>query len=156
MADRTLHQITSHIRANCNPHIDQWKAAGNPVIGYFCHYAPRELILAAGALPLRLRGVGTEDSTLGDAYMSSRVCTYVRHTMSLVLEGNYDFLDGQITSNTCDHVRRAADLFTKKSSIPFHGFLSVPRSPRESLYGYYLAELEKLKAEGKLPADYTE
>lgn len=145
MEKRTLQRISTLINTNSNPFVEKWKAAGGPVIGYFCHYVPRELILAAGALPLRLRGAGSKDSTLGDTYMSSRVCTYVRHTMSLVLEGRYDFLDGQISSNTCDHVRRAADLFKNKSSIPFHGFLSVPRSPRESLYGYYLAELKKLK-----------
>jgi benzoyl-CoA reductase subunit C len=146
MTNETLRLISSLTRASSNPYVEEWKAVGKPVIGYFCHYVPRELILAAGALPLRLRGVGSGDSSLGDTYMSGRVCTYVRHTMTLVLEGAYDFLDGQITSNTCDHVRRAADLFRKKSAVPFHGFLSVPRNPRETLYNYYLDELKKLKS----------
>jgi len=126
--------------------VDAWKASGKPVVGYFCHYMPPELILAAGALPLRLRGAGSEDSSLGDAYMSGRVCTYVRHVMSMALDERFDFLDGEVCLNTCDHVRRAADLFRKKTEIPFHGFLSVPRNPRESLYGYYLSELRKLLA----------
>jgi benzoyl-CoA reductase/2-hydroxyglutaryl-CoA dehydratase subunit BcrC/BadD/HgdB len=43
-------------------------------------------------------------------------------------------------------VRRAADAFRKKTNIPFHGFLSVPRTPRESLYGYYLTEVRNLLA----------
>lgn len=133
--------LTSGIK---NRHVDDWKAAGRPVTGYFCHYVPVEVLLAAGMLPLRLRGTGSDDSSSADAYMSSRVCTYVRHVMSLVLEGDYDFLDAEICLNTCDHVRRAADLFVKKTSIPFHGFISVPRSTRESLYGYYLGELKKL------------
>lgn len=116
------------------------------MVGYFCHYTPAELILAAGALPLRLRAAGSEDSSSGDAYMSSRVCTFVRHVMSLALEGHYDFLDGEICLNTCDHVRRAADVFVKKTDIPFHGFISLPRNPRESLYANYLAELRNLRA----------
>jgi benzoyl-CoA reductase/2-hydroxyglutaryl-CoA dehydratase subunit BcrC/BadD/HgdB len=64
--------------------------------------------------------------------------------MSLVLEGRYDFLDGEVGSNTCDHVRRARDVFVKKTALPFHGFISVPRSPRESLFAYYLEEVRRL------------
>jgi benzoyl-CoA reductase/2-hydroxyglutaryl-CoA dehydratase subunit BcrC/BadD/HgdB len=71
----------------------------------------------------------------------------VRHTISLVLEGFYDVLDGEISLNSCDHVRRSADVLRKKTPIPFHGFVSVPRNPRESLYGYYKKELQKLLAE---------
>lgn len=144
MADKLFREINGLIRGHTNRHVDEWKASGRPVVGYFCHYMPRELILAAGALPLRLRGAGSEDCSTGDAFMSGRICTYVRHVMSLALEGHYDFLDGEVSTNTCDHVRRAADLFTKKTGIAFHGFLSVPRSPRESLYGYYLTEMRKL------------
>lgn len=146
IVEEILNEIRGLIRGHTNQYVDEWKASGRPVIGYFCHYAPRELILAAGALPLRLRGAGSEDSSLGDTYMSGRVCTFVRHVMSLALEERYDFLEGEITLNTCDHVRRAADLFVKKTSIPFHGFISVPRTPRESLYGYYHEELRKLLA----------
>ncbi len=144
MAEEILQEIRGLVRTHTNRHVGEWKESGKPVVGYFCHYMPPELILAGGALPLRLRGAGSEDSSLGDTYMSGRVCTYVRHVMSLVLDGKYDFLDGEVTLNTCDHVRRAADVFNKKTSVPFRGFLSVPRAPREGLYGYYLSELRKL------------
>ncbi len=146
MAEAILREVSGIIRGISNRHVDEWKAAGKPVIGYFCHYAPREIMLAVGALPLRLRGAGSEDSSSGDAYLSGRLCTFVRHVMSLAIDGHYDFLDGEISLNSCDHVRRSADVFRKKTTIPFHGFLSVPRHPRESLYGYYLEELRKLLA----------
>ncbi len=132
------------ISSHTNPYVEEWKSSSRPVVGYLCQYVPREIILAAGALPLRLRGAGSQDSSLADAYMSGRTCTYVRHVMSLSLDSRYDFLDGEIGLNTCDHVRRAADVFIKKTSIPYHGFISVPRSLRESLYGYYREELRRL------------
>jgi benzoyl-CoA reductase/2-hydroxyglutaryl-CoA dehydratase subunit BcrC/BadD/HgdB len=147
MAEKMFREINALIDTPSNRHVDKWKAAGKPVIGYFCQYMPPELILAAGALPLRMRGVGSEDSSHADAYLSGHVCTYVRHTINLVLEGYYDVLDGEISLNSCDHVRRCADVLRKKTSIPFHGFISVPRNPRESLYGYYKKELQKLVAE---------
>ncbi|MBW2408945.1 MAG: 2-hydroxyacyl-CoA dehydratase [Deltaproteobacteria bacterium] len=144
MAQELFREINELIGTPSNRYVDEWKAAGKPVIGYFCQYMPPELILAAGALPLRMRGVGSEDSSHADAYLSGHVCTYVRHTINLVLEGYYDFLDGEISLNSCDHVRRCADVLRKKTSIAFHGFISVPRNPRESLYGYYRNELQKL------------
>ena len=146
MAERIFREISGLIRNITTRHVEEWKASGKPVVGYFCHYVPREVILAAGALPLRLRGAGSEDSSSGDAYLSSRLCTFARHVMSLAIDGHYDFLDGEVSSNSCDHVRRSADVFRKKTGIAFHGFLSVPRHPRESLYGYYLAELRTLLA----------
>ena len=139
-----LQQIRAWVSEAASPPVHAWKASGKPVVGYFCAYTPPELLLAAGALPLRFRGAGSEDSELGDAYLSGRLCTFVRHVVSLVLDGRYDFLDGQVSLNTCDHVRRASDVFVKKSRIAFHGFLSVPRAPRESLFPYYVSELRKL------------
>ena len=145
MPENVLRELRGLIRSHTNRHIDEWKAAGKPVVGFFCQYIPPELVLAAGALPLRLRGAGSEDSSTGDAYMSSHVCTYVRHVMSLVLEDEYRFLDGFIGSNTCDHVRRTYDLFQKKTTVPFQWFVSVPRTVRKSLFSYYYNELQKLK-----------
>ena len=147
MAHKILQEIDALIRTHTNEHVEQWKAAQKPVVGYFCHYVPAELVIAVGALPLRLRGAGSKDSSSGDAYMSGRLCTYVRHVMSLVLDGRFDFLDGMVSSNSCDHVRRAADLFAKKTDVHFQGFLSIPRAPRESLYSYYLEELQKLHSD---------
>lgn len=140
----SLVELRELIREPMNEHIARWRESGRPVVGSFCPYAPPEVILAAGALPIRFRGAGSADTSLGDALMSGRTCTYVRHVMSLVLGGEYDFLDGEISLNTCDHVRRAADVFVKKSGIGFHGFVSVTRATRESLYPYYLEELRNL------------
>ena len=146
-AERVLGVFRGLTRDCVNRHVASWSAEGRPVVGYFCHYVPSELIRAVGALPLRLRGAGSEDSSLGDAYLSGRICTYVRHVMSLVLDGRLAVLDGAIASNSCDHVRRAADVLRAKTAIRYHGFLSVPRSPRESLLGYYVRELRKLFGE---------
>lgn len=133
------------IQSHTNHDILDAAARDVPIIGYFCTYTPVEVLLSAGAVPLRLRPAGSEDSSLGDAYLSGRLCTLVRHVVSLSLDGHYDFLSGVVCLNTCDHVRRAADVLQKKSGIPFHAFLSVPRSPREDLFPYYLREVRRLR-----------
>ena len=130
-----------------NAYLDDWIKAGNKVMGYYCSYIPEELFTAAGFLPYRIRGAGSRDSSEGDAYMSARLCTFVRQTMSLALRGEMDFLSGVVLAQNCDHIRRAGDLFEKKVKLPFHGFISIPRAPKERLFDWYLAELRRLKAE---------
>jgi benzoyl-CoA reductase subunit C len=130
-----------------NTYLDQWIHEGGKVMGYYCTYIPEELFTAAGFLPYRIRGAGSEDSSIGDAYMSTRVCTFVRHTISLALRGEMDFLHGVVLAQNCDHIRRAGDLFEKKVKVPFYSILSVPRAPKERLFNWYLGELKRLKAE---------
>jgi benzoyl-CoA reductase/2-hydroxyglutaryl-CoA dehydratase subunit BcrC/BadD/HgdB len=141
-----LDKFREVIAGPTNQHIQGWKSSGRGVIGYFCSYVPVELIQAAGLLPVRLRGAGSTDSGPADAYLSARICTYVRHTLTLALQGQYDYLDGEIGLNTCDHVRRAFDLWRHKTKVPFHGFISVPRSVRDSLFPYFKEEIENLKS----------
>ncbi|HUU01515.1 MAG TPA: 2-hydroxyacyl-CoA dehydratase family protein [Myxococcota bacterium] len=129
-----------------NASIERAKSSGRGIVGYFCSYLPVELITAADMVPVRLRGAGSLDSGPADVFMSSRTCTYVRHTLAMVLRGEYDFLDGAVCLNTCDHVRRAFDLFRHKSKVKFQGFISVPRNARESLYPYYRQEVENLRS----------
>jgi hypothetical protein len=64
----------------------QWKEAepGRKVIGYMPIYVPRELIHAAGALPLGIVGGGDQmDVIHGDAYYQSYICRIPRSTIEL-------------------------------------------------------------------------
>ena len=130
-----------------NTYLDDWINAGKKVMGYYCSYIPEEVFSAAGFLPYRIRGAGSRDSSEGDAYMSARLCTFVRQTMSLALRGEMDFLDGVVLAQNCDHIRRAGDLFEKKVKPPFYSFISIPRAPKERLFEWYMAELKRLKGE---------
>lgn len=140
-------QVRTAIREPGNRFISEWKQKGGKTIGYFCTYTPTELFTAAGLLPVRIRGAGSTDSGPADTYMSSRLCTFIRHATTLALEERYSFLDGEVALNTCDHVRRAHDIWVHKTEIPFHGFISVPRKQGESLYPWYQEEIENLKAQ---------
>lgn len=119
-------------------------AAGAPVVGYLCAYVPPEILLAAGLRPLRLRGAGAADSASGDAFLSHLTCSFARHVAALFVDGGYGFLAGQVAVNTCDHVRRVDDVVRAKARVPFHAFVSVPRSFREDVVPFYLEELRRL------------
>ena len=56
-----------------NDSIRSVKTTGGKVCGYWCGYVPEELILAAGMTPVRIRGIGSEDSSSGDMWLSYRL-----------------------------------------------------------------------------------
>jgi len=49
-----------------NDYVKQWRAGGGRVMGFFCAHAPEELLWAAGILPLRMRGTGSQETSHAD------------------------------------------------------------------------------------------
>jgi bcr-type benzoyl-CoA reductase subunit C len=124
-----------------NSSIEDWKKRGGKVIGYFCSGVPEEMIMAAGFLPLRMRATGSTGTELSDAYYSSINCSFPRHCFNMALNGEFDFLDGLICMNTCDHVRRIYDNWKATLKTPFVEILSFPRKNTEVQIGWYRDEL---------------
>jgi benzoyl-CoA reductase subunit C len=129
-----------------NSHLEQWIAGGGKVVGHYCSLVPGEIFTAAGIAPYRVRGGGSEETTLADVYLSSHLCTFVRHTVNLTLEDRFDFLSGIVATNGCDQARRAYDVWEKKTEVPFRMILSIPRTPKEYNIGWFIEELQRLMA----------
>jgi len=103
-----------------NREIRAWKQAGKRVIGTVCSNMPEEVLHAGGLLPLRLRAPGVLDTPNADAQLHRINCSYTRSVLESLMRGDLPFLDGLITTNTCDHMLRLA------------GELEVLRRPRGS------------------------
>ncbi len=118
------------------------KSRGGKVIGWLCTYVPEEIILAAGALPIRIIGYSHE-ANLDDAnahfYINN--CTFSRSCLQLGLEGQYDFLDGVVGGSTCDGARRLFDIWRQYIGTPFHHVLTVPRKYTENAHQLYYHEV---------------
>jgi benzoyl-CoA reductase/2-hydroxyglutaryl-CoA dehydratase subunit BcrC/BadD/HgdB len=109
-----------------NDHIKEWKAAGGRVVGFFCSHAPEELLWAAGILPVRMRGTGSDETSCADQYLASFNCSFVRHTLDRVMRGALAFLDGLLITNSCDHIRRLFDICVTRDAAPFCHYMDVP------------------------------
>jgi benzoyl-CoA reductase/2-hydroxyglutaryl-CoA dehydratase subunit BcrC/BadD/HgdB len=130
-----------------NPEIQEWKERGGRVIGFFCSAVPEELFSAAGLLPFRMRGTGSQSTELSDAYFSSINCSFPRHTFNQALLGEFDFLDGLVCINSCDHVRRIYDNWKRALKTPFVQVMSLPRKIEEPQVEWYDEELRLLKGQ---------
>jgi len=141
-----LETLLAYAEGNPNAAVKQWKAEGKKVIGYWCSYIPMELIHAAGALPYRVKGAGATGTDKADHDMSAICnCSFSRAVLDLAYRGTYDFLDGIIGMNQCEHAWRAFELWVERLSPPYHHFLYVPRSRKKISFNEYLLGLEKLK-----------
>ena len=69
--------------------VQEWKArTGGKAVGYMPVYVPRELIHAAGLLPVGVMGGGDDVEIIrGDAYFQSYICHIPRSTVELGLAG---------------------------------------------------------------------
>lgn len=128
-----------------NKLVSEWKSKGKKVVGYFCLYVPQEIISAAGLLPYRLRPAGCNDVARADAYFSRLNCTLARSCLQFRLEGRFDFLDGLVGMNSCDHMRRLYDIWEAITPSPYMCFLSVPHQINERTLAWYYNEIAGFK-----------
>jgi len=104
-----LQELADLTRDLVSPAIQDWKAQGKKVVGFFCSYVPEEILYAADIFPFRVRAPGCTQTALADTYMSHLNCTFVRSCLQFALEGRYRFLDGLVFNRSCDHIRRLYD-----------------------------------------------
>jgi len=128
-----------------NDYVTEWKGTGRPVVGFFCAHAPEELLWAAGILPIRMRGTGSDETSHADQYLGSFNCSFVRHTLDLVMKGKLPFLDGLLVTNSCDHIRRLFEIFTAKEMARFCHYLDVPHLSTEASIERLTDQLRALK-----------
>lgn len=93
--------------------IEQAKAEGKKIVGYTCLFAPIELILAAGAVPVRVNSGWYDTSKLGDRVVPVEVCPTIRSTIGAKMIELSPFLeqsDALITVLTCDGMTKFSEI----------------------------------------------
>jgi bzd-type benzoyl-CoA reductase N subunit len=126
--------------------VEAEKKQGKKAIGWVCTYVPEEILYAAGMNPVRILGAEGE-TPLADAHMYSNLCTFVRSSLQMGLEGKYSFLDGYVTCNTCDHIRRQFDVWERYIDTSFTHIISLPHKITDASQKYFHTELIRLKEE---------
>jgi len=129
-----------------NPEVRDWLDHGGKVAGYFCSSVPEEILMAAGYLPFRIRGTGSTDTELSDAFFSPINCSFPRHAFNQALKGEYGFLDALICINSCDHVRRIYDNWIRNiKTTRFATVMSFPRKVGDRQVDWYVDEINLLR-----------
>jgi benzoyl-CoA reductase/2-hydroxyglutaryl-CoA dehydratase subunit BcrC/BadD/HgdB len=146
------HPFLTYSETLQNPFVQDWIKDKKKVMGYYCANLPEEMIHAAGFLPFRIRGTGNTEFHLSDALLSRFNCTFVRSTLNLALKGEYDFMDGVLVANTCDHIRRMYDIWKLKvekckTKAMKMFFLSLPHTFTAEGLAWMKSEMAKFQDE---------
>ncbi|MCB1312606.1 MAG: benzoyl-CoA reductase subunit C [Sedimentitalea sp.] len=126
----------------------EWKKAkpGRKVIGYMPIYVPRELIHAAGMLPLGIMGGGDNLEVIhGDAYYQSYICRIPRSTVELGVSGRLDFVDGMLFPSICDVIRNLSGMWKTMFPHVYSKYFDVPQTYKDEIGGvFYTGEMREL------------
>jgi benzoyl-CoA reductase subunit C len=145
-ADEILKQFNDIWELRHEYATDWKKRTGGKVLGYFCTYAPEEVLYAANVLPVRILG-GHETPSLVTPHVFDMWCPFCRDCLNQGLQGKYDgYLDGIMETNACLHARQAFGAWVLHVPTPWHYWYVMPnavRSPRAKKF--LRGELEEFK-----------
>ncbi len=156
---QTVQQITARCEALFEDlrfsAVKEWKAAvpGRKAIGYMPVYVPREIIHAAGMLPVGILGGGDQLEVIqGDAYYQSYICRIPRSTIELGLTGRLDCLDGMLFPSICDVIRNLSGMWQIMFKDKYVKYFDVPQNFEDGIGGeFYIHEMQLLREDlGKL------
>jgi len=85
--------------------LSEYKKQGKKVIGMLPYYAPAELVLAAGMVPMGIWGSNCKTISHAKEYCATFYCTVAQLALEMLLDGTMDQLDGIITPTICDTLR---------------------------------------------------
>jgi benzoyl-CoA reductase subunit C len=129
--------------------VKAWKAAqpGRKAIGYMPIYVPREIVHAAGMLPVGIFGGGDQMEVIqGDAYYQSYICRIPRSTLELGLTGRLDCLDGMLFPSICDVIRNLSGMWQILFKDKYVKYFDVPQDYDDAIGGnFYVHEMQALR-----------
>ena len=122
------------------------KRQGRGVVGIYCEYTPRDLILAAGALPVCLCGASRRTIPPAETVLPANLCPLIKSSFGYILTGRCPFFmvsDLVVAETTCDGKKKMYELIADRK--PQH-ILELTQKPREDeARRHWLSEVAKLR-----------
>ncbi|MDD4870211.1 MAG: double-cubane-cluster-containing anaerobic reductase [Kiritimatiellae bacterium] len=137
-----FHEMVDH----CYEYACAEKKKGRKLVGIMCEYTPRELIMAAGAIPVCLCGGSVEMIPAAEHDLPANLCPLIKSTYGYSVEKANPFMemaDLLVAETTCDGKKKMYELLAKRH--PMH-VLELPQKPNNpEAFEYWLYELRMLK-----------
>ncbi|WP_290173139.1 2-hydroxyacyl-CoA dehydratase family protein [uncultured Parasutterella sp.] len=127
-----------------NAELQNFIRKGGKTCGFLFQETPEEIITAAGVVPVYIRGTKSEGTEMAEAYFRQLTCNYVRNTFNEILDDKWDFLDGAVFYNLCDHARRIFDNWQTLPDNKTYHFMYIPKKRSDLSKDFYRQEIKKL------------
>jgi benzoyl-CoA reductase/2-hydroxyglutaryl-CoA dehydratase subunit BcrC/BadD/HgdB len=131
---------------NCLEYASARHAVGQPVIGIMCEYAPRELILAAGGIPVCLCGGSAQTIPAAEEHLPSNLCPLIKSTYGYHVQRSNPFMemaDLIVAETTCDGKKKMFELMAESRTTYV---IELPQKENDNdAFEHWLRELHKFK-----------
>ncbi len=145
-AAQTPHAWFANMIPNCLGYATSAHEAGRPIVGILCEYTPRELILAAGAVPVCLCGGSAETIPAAEQDLPPNLCPLIKSTYGYHVQRSNPFLemaDLVVAETTCDGKKKAYELMGRTRPMVV---LELPQKPDDpDALTHWRRELDKLR-----------
>jgi benzoyl-CoA reductase/2-hydroxyglutaryl-CoA dehydratase subunit BcrC/BadD/HgdB len=133
---------------NCYDYAEEAKSKGRPIVGITCEFAPRELIMAAGGVPVCLCGGNAETIPPAEEYLPTNLCPLIKSTFGYHVTGRNPFLkwaDLVVAETTCDGKKKMFELMAETKPVYV---MELPQKQDDAdALQHWIVEMHKLKAE---------
>jgi benzoyl-CoA reductase/2-hydroxyglutaryl-CoA dehydratase subunit BcrC/BadD/HgdB len=131
---------------HCYDFAESARAQGQPIVGIMCEFTPREIILAAGAVPVCLCGGSAATIPAAEQLLPANLCPLIKSTFGYQVTGKNPFLnwaDLIVAETTCDGKKKMFELLGE--SKPMY-VLELPQKAEESgALEHWVLELRKFQ-----------
>ncbi|MBI5016441.1 MAG: 2-hydroxyacyl-CoA dehydratase [Deltaproteobacteria bacterium] len=119
------------------------KKDGKKTIGCFYGTVPKELVHAAGLVPIQLM---EDQDPLYDAKsdLLPFLCGMSKNLTGQIYDKVFDYVDGVLISTVCDTNRHVPDIWERNKVFPKTWIVRVPATNSEVAVDYYTRELRRL------------
>jgi len=133
---------------NCLEYAQAAKAAGRPIVCILCEYTPRELIMAAGGVPVCLCGGSAKTIPAAEEHLPANLCPLIKSTYGYHVQENNPFLemaDLVVGETTCDGKKKMYELLAQSRPMTV---LALPqKADRPEDLEQWVRELKRFRAE---------
>ena len=105
------------------------KAAGRPVVGILCEYTPRELIMAAGGVPVCLCGGSAKTIPAAEQHLPANLCPLIKSTYGYHVLRQQSVPGNGRPGGGRDHLRR------QEEDVRADGRIAADVRPRTAAQG---------------------
>ncbi len=105
---------------HCHDYAEAAKAQGRPIVGILCEFTPREILLAAGAVPVCLCGGSAATIPAAEQSLPANLCPLIKSTFGYHVKGSNPFLewaDAVVAETTCDGKKKMFELMAAQREM---------------------------------------
>jgi benzoyl-CoA reductase/2-hydroxyglutaryl-CoA dehydratase subunit BcrC/BadD/HgdB len=131
---------------HCYDYAESVRAQGRPIVGIMCEFTPREIILAAGAVPVCLCGGSAATIPAAEQFLPANLCPLIKSTFGYQVSGKNPFLnwaDLVVAETTCDGKKKMFELLG--ASKPMY-VLELPQKAEDpDAFEHWVLEVRKFQ-----------